>query len=296
METNPFEHYWIEAEAAKLERERRAEQGRMYQLALWPDTERAMPADFVACALFGAIQGKHSVYVKRQQLASVNGITVIFTGQRLTQVHADVWQGIMHLARQQSEGRLVRFTAGQLLRLIGRHTGKAQHEQLKVWLAQLGATMVEIQDDAKRRRFFGSLLPRGGARDEQDDSLYAIEISRDLARVLSGGFGTIDWRQRERLMNKPLALWLQIFFSRFRKPASVELLHALSGSGATVRRFRQHLAKALDDLHRVGGHSASIDRGTDRVVPNPEARAPRPHRAPRGPGQQRVLPFERPSK
>lgn len=68
-----------------------AEDNTVYQLAFWPDDKRAMPGEFIACALFSALQGKDAEYVERQRLASVNGLTVIFTGKRLTQVHADVW-------------------------------------------------------------------------------------------------------------------------------------------------------------------------------------------------------------
>lgn len=287
MASNEFERYRIEVETAK-------DQARVYQLSLWPDNARAIPESFVACALFAAIQGKHSTAQKRARLASINGITVIYTGQRLTQVHADVWQGIMHLARQQGEGAIVRFSASQLLRLIGRHTGKTQHEQLKVLIAQLCGAVVEIQHDDVQRRFFGSLLPRGAADDAE--GMYCVEISRELARVLSDGIGLVDWGVRMKLRNKPLALWLQLYFSRFTKPAPVAQLHALSGSGASLKEFRRHLAAALNELHSARGHAAAIDRERDVVVACPEARPPRAPRPRRSIGQQRVLPFERPAK
>ncbi|MGA2451772.1 MAG: hypothetical protein ABTD50_24225, partial [Polyangiaceae bacterium] len=114
-----------------------SEPTKVYQLAFWPDDKRAMPGDFIACALFSCLQGKDAEYVERQTLASVNGLSVSFTGRRLTQVHADVWEAIMHLSRQLPEGSLVKFRARQLLRLMGRQTGGKQRDDLDLWMNQL---------------------------------------------------------------------------------------------------------------------------------------------------------------
>ena len=95
---------------------------KVYQLAFWPDDKRAMPGDFIACALFSALQEKDAEYLERVQLASINGLSVTYTGHRLTQVHADVWDAIMHLARQFPEGSRVEFRARQLhLQQCGHH-------------------------------------------------------------------------------------------------------------------------------------------------------------------------------
>jgi hypothetical protein len=255
------------------------EEGRIYQLAFWPDDRRAMPEDFIFSAVFGAVKANRQV--TREALASINGLTVIYTGPRLNQVHADVWMGIMHLARQLPEGTLVRFTAAQLLRLIGRHTGKSQREQLKTWIAQLCATDLMIQQDVSGKRFAKKILDRpDGDLAEQDrggQSAFAVVIPRDVARLLSSGFGTVDWQQRMALQNKPLALWLQLFFSRFRRPVNVAQLHALSGSGASLKEFRRKLAIALEELHGAGGHAAAIDRASDTVAPTTR-RPPRQRR------------------
>jgi hypothetical protein len=49
-------------EALEAEREK----NKVYQLAFWPDDKRAMPGDFIACALFSCLQGKDSEYVERR--------------------------------------------------------------------------------------------------------------------------------------------------------------------------------------------------------------------------------------
>ena len=270
-------------------REQEAEDAKVYQLAFWPDDERAMPGDFIACALFSA--SKRTQYVDGESLASVNGLTVIFTGKRLTQVHADVWMGIMHLGRRQFEGDVIRFRERTLLDLIGRHTHLRQRDELKQWIRQLQATSVLIQDDAKRKRFGGSLLPWHEEDDGDGHTIFAVDISHELAKILSGNFWKVNWDLRKKLQRKPLALWLQTYFCRFGKPVSVAQLHALSGSRSSLKKFRQNLANALDDLHAEGGYSAAINRETDVVTAY--QRSPRPPRRPASDTRQTVLPFVR---
>lgn len=294
MADQPKSDPFIEALAAEAltairKAEALAESARVYQLAFWPDDERALPEDFIACALFTA--SKATSYVTRLQLASINGLSVIFTGKRLTQVHADVWMGIMHLARSRPEGTAIWFRERELLELIGRHTHQGQREQLKKWLSQLTATEVLIQDDSKKQRYGGTLLPWRSEYDGDGHTIFAVDINRDLARILSGNFlAHLDWQVRKNLQNKPLALWLQTYFQRFKRPVPLAQVHALSGSTSSIKKFRQNIVAALEELHAAGGPSARLDRETDTVliVRRP---APRPRRAAND-GQE-VLPFVR---
>jgi hypothetical protein len=259
------------------------ENGKVYQLAFWPDDKRAMPGDFIACALFSALQGKDAEYVERQTLASVNGLTVVFTGKRLTKVHADVWEAIMHMARQYPQGSLVRCTARQLLRLMGRQTGGKKRDDLDLWINQLTATSVVIRDDASKERFRGSLLPRSADRDVPDDTAYCFDINRDLARILSTNLFLVDWEKRRQLQRKPLASWLQRHFSRFHKPVPVAELYRLSDSKTKrLVDFRKQLRVALSELQQVDVIGDwRIDSTTDtlnipaRENPTPGLRLPR---------------------
>jgi len=255
-------------------REATQEAATIYQLAFWPDDKRAMPGDFIACALFSCLQGKDSEYVERQTLASVNGLSVSFTGRRLTQVHADVWEAIMHLARQQPEGSLVKFRARKLLRLMGRQTGGKQRDDLDLWMNQLTATSVVIRDHVNKERFRGSLLPRSFEREGPDDTAYCVEINRDLAKILSANLFLLDWQKRRKLQQKPLAAWLQRHFSRFHKALAVAELYRLSGS--TTKRlgdFRKQVRAALAHLTTVGVLVAwRIDDATDTVHVTMESR------------------------
>ncbi len=74
---------------------------------------------------------------------------------------------------------------------------------------RLTATSVVIHDEKNHQRFRGSLLPRSAERTDEDDTLYSVDINRDLARVLSANLFLVDWEKRRQLQQKPLAAWLQ---------------------------------------------------------------------------------------
>ena len=244
------------------------EQARIYQLAFWADDKRAMPSDFIGCALFASIQEKDATFFDGVEIANANGLRIVFKGKRLTQVHADVWQGIMHLARSVPQGTKIRFGARAFLRLIGRHSGKSQRDQLHRWVTDLVATNVEIIDTTNKRRYFGSLLPEGGRDDSRpNDAAYVVEINRHLCKLFNAGFATVNWEERRRLGRKWLALWLHHYFSKFTKPVTVTELHRLSGSNArSLRHFREKLREALGELRKVGVLQRSrIDSPTDTV-------------------------------
>jgi hypothetical protein len=272
---------------------------RVIQLPLWPDDKRAMPNEFIACALFAAIRGgsvdftkkaqkggaesddeaethaemeagRQAVRVVNLEIANVHGIRILYTGTRLTQVHADVWQGIMQVARR-SDGCLVQFRANDFLRLIGRGTTGAHRKQLDRWLADLRSANVDIPGDPSP--YSGSLLPDKKARRIGDDIVYTVTLNPDAVALFEIGFGLVDWEQRLRLRGKWLAQWLQQYFSRFTKAVAVEQLHKLSGSTATLKEFRRMLKAALKDLATVGGHVAFIDPTNDLVRPGTEAAA-----------------------
>jgi hypothetical protein len=256
---NPFTDTLARMQRTVAERQAKEEAAKVYQLPLWADDKRAMPTDFLTSALFAAIHPKDATYLEDVELANINGFRVTFRGQRLTQVDVDVWQGIMHLARQFPEGSKVRFSARQFLRLIGRHTGKSQRQELRRIFSTLCATCVDIHDTRNKQRFWGSLLPNGAAHDEDDDTLFVLQINRELARVFDLGHVAIDWQVRTKLKAKPLQLWLQLYFATSTKPIAVANLHRLSGSKAELKEFRRKLRVALAELAEEGGHAAHID-------------------------------------
>jgi hypothetical protein len=242
-------------------------------ISMWPDNKRAMPTDFLACALFAALHGKNTQFLRGEHIASINGYTVSYTGKRLTQVHADIVMGALHLMRGLPQGEMVQFRIRSFLRLIGRHTGKTDRDSFRQLVDDVIATALRITTPDGTVSYSGSILTQAKDSTDDDDTLFVLEVNRDLAKLFENGFGTVDWEKRKSLMRQPLCLWLQLYFAKYTKPVAVAEVHRLSGSTAPLKKFRQNLRAALAVLAEKGIANAWIDRETDalRYAP-PQAR------------------------
>lgn len=243
---------------------------KVYQLAFWPDHQLAMPTDFLACALFAAVHPKDARSLRGAELASINGYRVIFTGKMLTQVHADIVMGALQLMRGLPEGSPVLVRPRSFLRSIGRHDGKTDRDSFRQLIDDIIATAVRITTPDGQLSYSGSILTRAKDAASDGDQAFWLEVNRDLARVFLNGFGVVDWKHRKALLKKPLALWLQLYTSRFTKPVQVCELHRLSRSAAPLRSFRRQLKLALLELERVGvGRWYVDDRDVMRIASAP---------------------------
>lgn len=226
---------------------------RIYQLSLWSDTQRGVPNEFVRSALFPAIPPNKARYVQQQIIFSQNGFSIKYTGRQLTQSDLDVFEGIMHLGRGVHEGNHVEFSAYRLLKLIGRDTGKSQHEWLLNVLQRLTATSVMITRDGAKV-YWGSLLPEGAAN--LDSGRYRVELRREMLQLFAQGFTVIEWEQRRLLGKKPLAQALHGWICSHQPhpfPVSVSYLHDLTGSDTKeLRYFRAKLRAALEKIKGTG--------------------------------------------
>ena len=228
------------------------ESAKIYQFPLWGDPQRGVPNEFARSALFAARKGTGKEYIERVPIFSQQGFTVTYSGPRLTQDHLDVFEGIMHLAREMPEGSTVRFTARGLLKLVGRGTGKSDHDRLLRTLVHLTATVVEINREGLGV-YWGSLLSEGAAKPE--NGYYAVVVNRQLIKLFERGFTVIEWQQRKALARRPLAQALHVWLCSHDKPypVTVQYLHDITGSQTKeLRYFRYSLRVALDALKAVG--------------------------------------------
>jgi hypothetical protein len=241
---------------AKLERMRKSlaerEQNAVVQLPLWPEPKRGAPNSFIRSALFAAIQSKDRQFLKETVLASQDGIVVKYTGEQLNQADLDVWETIVHLAREQPLGTVASFTAHGLLKAMGMPTGNSQHKQLHSTLLRLTACAVEVTHENKT--YFGPLI-KSGAKDEVTRH-YGIELNKGIIKLFGENQWTaLDWQQRQELRGQPLAQALHAFYSSHREPFAVKLdtLQAYTGSrNKQAASFKRQVRIALDQLVTVG--------------------------------------------
>ena len=205
------------------------------QLPLWPEPMRGVPNGVLRSALFGAIKRGKRRYLEREPIASLEGIAIRYTGQRLDQSDLDVWEGALHLARLIRLGNRIEFTEKGFLRLIGRggqsgdNIGKSDREWFKKVLARLSATTVEIKQG---RYAYGGSLVDEYFRDERSGRYVVILNPRMKAIFNHDSWTQIDWHIRHAMRGHPLAQWLHGFYSTHAAPHpyKVETLHRLCGS------------------------------------------------------------------
>jgi len=243
---------WIAKVAARA-KQRREEETIAAGLPEWPEKARGIPNGALRSSLFGAIRKGPRKFLKRTKLQSVNGLTIVFNGPRLSQSDLDVWEHCLHLARINGTGCQIRFTGYSFLKAIGRNTGKSDREWLKGVLLDLASSVVEISDG--KRAYFGPLIHHG-VRDEVTME-FVIEVNPRVA-ILYGadGWTQIEWAQRWALRRQPLAQWLHGFYSTHAEPYpyKVETLRRLAGSeNEHLYSFRQELRSAMSKVAEVTG-------------------------------------------
>ena len=245
---------WI-AKVTDRAKQRREQETIAAGLPEWPEKARGIPNGALRSSLFGAIRKGPRKFLKRTKLQSVNGLTIVFNGPRLSQSDLDVWEHCLHLARINGTGCQIRFTGYSFLKSIGRNTGKSDREWLKGVLLDLASSVVEISDG--KRAYFGPLIHHG-VRDEETME-FVIEVNPRVALLYGAdGWTQIEWAQRWALRRQPLAQWLHGFYSTHAEPYpyKVETLRRLAGSeNEHLFSFRQELRSAMVKVAEVTGWS-----------------------------------------
>ena len=228
------------------------ESAKIIQLPFWGEPQRGVPNDLVRCALFAAAKGIDGQYKERMPVFAQGDLSITYSGPSLTQDHLDVFEAIMHLARDMPEGNDVRFSAHGLLKLIGRSTGKSDHDRLLRSLEHLTTTAVNIKREG-HGTYCGSLLPEWA--DREKDGKFSFRVNRNLIKLFDRGFTVVEWEQRKQLARSPLAKHLHLWLSSHDKPypVTVQYLHDITGSKTKqMKRFRQSLKAALKRLQDIG--------------------------------------------
>lgn len=218
------------------------------RLPLWPQPVRAVPNGFLRSALFGAIAKGKRRYLQGELMASVDGIEIRYSGQRLDQGDLDVWVCLLHAVRLQELGSRCRVTSYALLKLTGRSDTGKNRTTLQARIERLVATALTVKQG--RYIFIGSLI--GFAAKDEETQGWVIELDNRLRLLFAGDqFTQIEWDVRHDLDGYQLAQWLHGFYASHAKPfpLKVATLHKLCGSEMErMDHFREKLRKALGAL------------------------------------------------
>ena len=232
------------------------------RLPVWPDEARGVPNVALRSALFGAIRRGPRRYMEHERVASVEGMEVFYTGQRLDQGDLDVWEAVLHFIRKQELGKECRFTAYVILRMLGKGDDGRNREILHKRLLRLRANAVEVRSG--RFTYIGGLIDEM-FKDEKTHEYVVVANPRIKVLFERDQFTLIDWAVRLELAGHPLGQWLHGFYASHAKPYaySVEKLHELCGSeDASIRSFKQNLKTMLDLVKNASEKHGQAFSGT----------------------------------
>ncbi len=221
------------------------------QLPIWPEPTRGVPNGVLRSALFGAVRKGPRRYMEGEYVASVDGVEIRYTGQRLDQGDLDVWESVLHVMRLQSMDEECRFTAYSLLKLMGKADTGSNRDTLHRRLLRLKANAVELNQT--RFSYAGSLID--DVFREKGTNEYVVVLNSKLRPLFSvDQFTQVEWSVRRALDGHQLARLLHGFYSSHAKPRPMrdDTFHKLCGSEAVLMSdFKKDLRRALDAVAKA---------------------------------------------
>lgn len=226
---------------------------KVIQLDFWEDGKRAAANATLRSSLFPALGRQKRRYLEGDEIESVGGITIYFTGKQFDQSDFDVYLEILNFARPFPLGTPVKFTAHGMLKSLGRSCGGKDHKWLHSVLMRICAGVVDATDHQKR--YFGHLI-EGGIKDELTD-MYEITINPKFAVLFGFGmWSKIDVTQRRALGGKgAIAKALHAYYSSHTNPTlhTFETLAKICGVRAkNTRVVKARIIKSHEELKKVG--------------------------------------------
>jgi len=213
-----------------------------------------LPNAILRAALFPSLPPDgHRPILKDSPLWCVDGLSVTFSGERFDQRDLDVLLGIFEIGRYEPLGCSFDFSAYALLRLLGRETGKANHDDLRLAVKRLILGHVEIRQKINGRKWFlGALLMTG----KHDESLqYSVRVNADLAVMFGFGLWTsVDLAERKALGRNQVAKVFHLYYSSHVQPSthSYETLAALAAlQSSQSKHTRAVIRKAHEKLKQT---------------------------------------------
>lgn len=258
----------VGAALAQLEKTRQSKAGRVEQrreqvdaaatlprqMPLFSDELRAISNDLARSPLFSPIRpGRRKL--RDDQLASPAGVSIHYKGEQLDQSDCDVFMQLVHTARGKTIGteHPVAINRSELLSQIGRADGGKNYEWLGNVLTRLQQAHLRVEN--QRYKLETNLVSK--IITDKQEGTFLIVLDHDIVKMFSGNEHTlVDWDKRKLIERRvDLAKWLQSFtcsHARGQQRWVIKNLREWSGYASPVRKFREALLEALEELERVG--------------------------------------------
>lgn len=255
-----------QAELVRVRREVQIAEGQASQSVCLPGVSQGRklaPHVALRTSLFSALadqrkKGGAREFVKDKQIAGLSNMRVLFTGQILDQQDLDVLLAVLSAAHGQPLGGVIVTPARQLLLSQRKGDDGRSYSDLEASLKRLAGAVLDVEQGGAR--FIGSLL--SSAKRPSAGDAWSLRIDPELVKLFyPGGFTSLHAGIRAALNGKPLAKWLEGYYSSQPEAHAlrVETVKRLSGSQTKdLRSFKQTLVRSLRSVTK-----ARRDHGLD---------------------------------
>jgi len=224
------------------------------------------PIGFLRSSLFAAAERTVVPMLRNQPLETAINchITASYSGPRLTQKHALVWQAVIREHRLRcgiASPEPLCIRQSDLLRAVGRDDVSTPARKW-IWqkLRDMQSATIELTTPKHNKAVSYQLI--GKIAKDENTGGFEIHLTSELLLLLTDELAHIDLDRKLRFKRNQLACWLHDFISTQHnvnfKPFRVRHLHDLSGSPLKMPQFRQRLREAAD-LLKAGDDPLLLD-------------------------------------
>jgi len=221
-----------------------AQDGAQVSEASWETTKAGYPLTFARSALFGAVQRKkqgRDDWFFREPIAmpASSGIKMAYTGPRLNQHHALVFQALIEATAGANHDLVI--SHGEVLDIVGRKN----NSRARKWLWDVFNDLFEarLRIETPRVTYRGGLVP--SIATIKKTGKLKITLDHNLAGLFQHDLILTGTKQTAALGNDQLLLWMSRYVSSHQTfhPIAVTELHRISGFEGQLKEFRFRLKK-----------------------------------------------------
>lgn len=217
-------------------------------LPVWSQDTRVVFASALRSALFSCAARRHrSVYLEPEQVPSMPGCRLEFTGTQLSQFDLTVFAECIHMYRGLDPDRPLGLSLRQFSARLGLGQGGRQGSLVCEALMRLSGCQVDIRWDTGQ--WYRGALIWEVYGDEHAERLVIRLNSRLLGLLNQVPTSSVDWEMRQS-MERDLGKWLCGFlhtYGRGTHRIGLDKLAELSGS-TNNRVFKSRIKAAMTEL------------------------------------------------
>ncbi len=210
-----------------------------------------IPNGMLRSGLFSLYRKDIRTHLEREEIASLAGVEIRYTGKAMNQEDLTVYASLISL-QSNNTGEIFSSSLYKILTDIGKRNSGQNRRDLIDTIIRLRGAVVEITQG--EQRYIGGLIDR--ANINEITGKWEITIDPKIAVLFRDDqYTRIHWNLRLSLRKKPLAMWLHGFFSSHKKPYPIKastIQNLCKSRSSSQRNFRNiTLPKALSEISRV---------------------------------------------